>query len=317
MKILHFLLAEESNKKNATDDQKQDEFFIRESIPLWIAPCGYIALAIVSAIAIPLIFPVLRWYYVVVAYIFAPSLAFCNAYGAGLTDINMAYNYGKVGLFVIAALVGKEHGVVAGLAGAGLIKSVISVSCTLMQDFKTGHLTLTSPRAMFLSQAIGTAIGCVIAPLSFFLFYKAFDIGNPNGEYKAPYAIIYRNMAVLGVQGFSALPQHCLHLCYAFFAFGIGVNVVKDLSPPRIGKWMPLPMAMALPFLIGAYIAIDMCVGSLVVFIWHKLNSKKAELMVPAVASGLICGEGLWILPASILALAKVKPPICMKFLVS
>jgi hypothetical protein len=76
-------------------------------------------------------------------------------------------------------------------------------------------------------------------------------------------------------------------------------------------------MAMALPFLIGAYVAIDMCIGSLVVFIWHKLNPKKADLMVPAAASGLICGEGLWILPASILSLAKVNPPICMQFVVS
>ncbi|XP_071916828.1 metal-nicotianamine transporter YSL1-like isoform X2 [Coffea arabica] len=307
----------ESKNNNAIDDLKQDEFFIRESFPTWIAPCGYITLAIVSAIAIPSIFPALKWYYVVVAYIFAPSLAFCNAYGAGLTDINMAYNYGKVGLFLIAALVGKEHGVVAGLAGAGLIKSVISVSCILMQDFKTGHLTFTSPRAMFLSQAVGTAIGCVVAPLCFYLFYKAFDVGNPNGEYKAPFAIIYRNMAVLGVEGFSALPKHCLHLCYGFFALAVGINVVKDLSPARIGKWMPVPMAMALPFLVGAYVAIDMCIGSLVVFVWHKLNSAKAELIVPAVASGMICGEGLWILPASVLALAKVKPPICMKFLVS
>lgn len=307
---------ENSGKKTDDhgDERTLDEVFVRESIPFWIAASGYIFLAGVAAIAIPYIFPQLKWYFVVVAYLFAPALAFCNAYGAGLTDINMAYNYGKVGLFIIAALVGKQHGVVAGLAGCGLVKSVISVSCVLMQDFKTGHLTFSSPRAMFVSQMIGTAIGCVVAPLSFFLFYKAFDIGNPNGEYKAPYAIIYRNMAVLGVQGFSALPEHCLHLCYGFFAFAVGVNFVKDLSPAKVGKWMPVPMAMALPFLVGAYVAIDMCIGSLIVFVWQKLNSKKAELMVAPVASALICGEGLWILPASILALAKINPPICMNF---
>ncbi|CAI9093403.1 OLC1v1028902C1 [Oldenlandia corymbosa var. corymbosa] len=303
--------------KAINHDPKQDEVFLRESFPLWIAPCGYIAMAIISTFAIPTIFPQLKWYYIVVAYIFAPSLAFCNAYGAGLTDINMAYNYGKVGLFIIAALSGKEHGVVAGLAGAGLIKSIIAVSFTLMQDFKTGHLTYASPRAMLISQAIGTVLGCIVAPLSFFLFYKAFDIGNPNGEYKAPYAIIYRNMAVLGVEGFSALPRHCLHLCYGFFVFGAGINIVKDLSPARFGKWMPVPTAMALPFLVGAYVAIDMCIGSVVVFVLDRLKTNKAELLVPAIASGLICGEGLWTLPASILALAKVKPPICMKFLAS
>ncbi|XP_057510329.1 metal-nicotianamine transporter YSL1-like [Actinidia eriantha] len=305
----------EGNQNKSIDDERKNEFFIRESIPMWVGATGYILFALISVIAFPFIFPEVKWYYVIVAYIFAPSLAFCNAYGAGLTDINMAPNYSKVGLFALAALAGREHGVVAGLAGCGLLKSVINVSCILMQDFKTGHLTLTSPRAMLLSQAIGTAIGCVVSPLSFFLFYKAFDVGNPNGEYKAPFALIYRNLAILGVQGFSMLPHHCLQLCYGFFAFAVGVNLVKDFSPPKVGKWVPLPMAMAVPFIVGAYFAIDLCVGSLIVFVWHKLNSKKAEQMVPVVASGLICGEGLWTLPASVLSLAKINPPMCMKFL--
>uniref|UniRef100_A0A7C9EQ94 Uncharacterized protein n=1 Tax=Opuntia streptacantha TaxID=393608 RepID=A0A7C9EQ94_OPUST len=302
------------NKKEALDDLQRNEVFMRERIPIWVACSGYVLFSVISVIVIPLMFPQLKWYYVVVAYILAPSLSFCNAYGAGLTDMNMAYNYGKVALFVLAAITGKDSGVVAGLVGCGLIKSIVSISSDLMHDFKTGHLTLTSPRSMLLSQAIGTAIGCVVAPLTFFLFYKAFDVGNPAGEYKAPYALIYRNMAILGVQGFSALPHHCLQLCYAFFGFAILANLVRDLSPKKIGKWVPLPMAMAVPFLVGAYFAIDMCMGSVVVFVWHKVNSQKARLMVPAVASGLICGDGLWILPSSILALAKVKPPICMGF---
>ncbi|PON72003.1 Oligopeptide transporter [Parasponia andersonii] len=303
------------NQNETLDDHRRNEVFVRDRIPFWIACVGYSFFSLISIIVIPMMFPELKWYYVVVAYILAPSLSFCNAYGAGLTDMNMAYNYGKVALFVLASLAGKENGVVAGLVGCGLIKSIVSISSDLMHDFKTGHLTLTSPRSMLLSQAIGTAIGCVVAPVTFFLFYKAFDVGNPDGEYKAPYALIYRNMAILGVQGFSALPQHCLQLCYGFFAFAIGANLLRDLSPKNIAKWAPLPMAMAVPFLVGAYFAIDMCVGSLVVFVWHKLNNRNAALMIPAVASGLICGDGLWILPSSILALAKVHPPICMRFL--
>ena len=229
----------------------------------------------------------------------------------------MAYNYGKVALFVLAAISGKENGVVAALVGGGLVKSVISVACILMQDFKTAHLTFTSPRAMFFNQVIGTAIGCVVAPCSFFLFYKAFDVGNPYGDFKAPHALIFRNMAIIGVEGFSALPLYCLRLCYGFFAFAIAVNLVRDLLPRKIGQWAPLPLVMAVPFVIGASFAIDMCVGTLIVFVWHKRDTNKAEFMIPAVASGLICGEGLWTLPASILALAKIKPPICMNFVAS
>ncbi|KAL7582551.1 metal-nicotianamine transporter YSL3 [Lactuca sativa] len=296
------------------DTLQQNEVFLRETIPFWVAAVGYIVFSVVSIIIIPIMFHELKWYFVLVAYIIAPSLGFCNAYGAGLTDMNMAYNYGKVALFVLAAMSGKNNGVIAGLVGCGLIKSIVSISSDLMHDFKTAHLTLTSPRSMLVSQAIGTAIGCVVAPLTFFLFYKAFDVGNPDGEYKAPYAIIYRNMAILGVEGFSALPRHCLQLCYGFFAFAMLANIVRD-TWQKIGKWVPLPMAMAVPFLVGAYFAIDMCVGSLVVFVWSKFKKEKADLMVPAVASGLICGDGLWILPSSILALAGVRPPICMSFL--
>ncbi|RDX69287.1 Metal-nicotianamine transporter YSL1 [Mucuna pruriens] len=313
------VLEKIKNRKNDehvdhAEELKQKEVFLRDNISMWIGTGGYIALSVISIIVIPLMFPQLKWFYVVIAYILAPSLAFCNAYGTGLTDMNMAHNYGKVALFVLAAISGRDNGVVAGLVGCGLVKSVVSVACTLMHDFKTAYYTCTSPKAMFICQLIGTALGCVVAPLSFFLFYKAFDVGNPHGEFKAPYALIYRNMAILGVEGFSALPHHCLQLCYGFFAFAVAVNMVRDLSPKRIGRWMPLPMVMAIPFLVGAYFAIDMCLGSLVVYVWHRLNTKKAEVMIPATASGLICGEGLWALPASILALAKIKPPICMKF---
>ncbi|KAI3904609.1 hypothetical protein MKW98_014789 [Papaver atlanticum] len=302
------------NETEDLDDLHRNKVFMRDSIPVKLACVGYMIFSIISTIVIPLMFPQLKWYYVVTAYIMAPSLGFCNAYGAGLTDINMAYNYGKVALFILAALAGKEHGVVAGLIGCGLIKSMVSISSDLMHDFKTGHLTLASPRSMLISQAVGTAMGCVVAPLSFFLYYKAFDIGNPDGVYKAPYALIYRNMAILGVEGFSALPRHCLQLCYGFFAFAVGSNLLRDYTPRGIGKFVPLPMAMAVPFLVGAYFAIDMCLGSLIVFVWEKVDRKKAGVMIPAVASGLICGDGLWTLPSSILALAKVNPPICMKF---
>ncbi|XP_073016481.1 metal-nicotianamine transporter YSL3-like isoform X1 [Primulina eburnea] len=305
------------HKNQSVYNRKQNEVFTREGIPLWMACVGYIVFSVISIIVIPLMFPQLKWYYVLVAYVLAPSLSFCNAYGAGLTDMNMAYNYGKVALFVLAALSGKNNGVVAGLIGCGVIKSIVSISSDLMHDFKTGHLTLTSPRSMLISQGIGTAIGCIVAPFMFFIFYKAFDVGNPDGDYKAPYAIIYRNMAILGVEGFSALPHHCLQMCYGFFSFAILANLLRDVAPERFGKWVPLPMAMAVPFLVGAYFAIDMCVGSLVVFVWGKVNRRKANSMVPAVASGLISGDGLWILPSSILALAKINPPICMGFLPS
>ncbi|KAI4977560.1 hypothetical protein ZWY2020_059697 [Hordeum vulgare] len=70
----------------------------------------------------------------------------------------------------------------------------------LIHDFKKLHST-TSPRSMVVEA--GTLMGCVVAPLTFFLFYEAFDASQNRTASKAP-TLIYRNMAILGVEGFSA-----------------------------------------------------------------------------------------------------------------
>ncbi|KAL5983089.1 putative metal-nicotianamine transporter ysl7 [Asimina triloba] len=302
-----------TNPSLSYDDQRRTELFMKDQIPTWRAIGGYVAMAAISIITLPHIFPQLKWYYVLVICTSAPVLAFCNAYGCGLTDWSLASHYGKLAIFIASAWAG--GGVLAGLAACGVMVGIVQTAADLMQDFKTGYLTLASPRSMFVSQEIGTAMGCVIAPCVFWLFYKAFDgIGTPGSEYPAPFELIYRNMAVLGVEGFSVLPKHCLNLCYVFFAGAILINLVRDILgkdaatflpiPPKVVKMarlIPLPMALAIPFYIGAHFVIDMCLGSFILFVWQKTNKAKADAFAPAVASGLICGDELWILPQSVL----------------
>ncbi|KAK9106346.1 hypothetical protein Syun_022357 [Stephania yunnanensis] len=315
LKVLHrtlFGLFSQLRKKD-----KGDRTLPQGPNTYLVAIGGYVSIAVVSIIILPHIFHQLKWYYVLVIYIFAPILAFCNAYGCGLTDWSLASTYGKLAIFIIGAWAGSAHGgVIAGLAACGVMMNIVSTASDLMQDFKTGYMTLASPRSMFISQVIGTAMGCVISPCVFWLFYKAFhNLGVTGSEYPAPYATVYRNMAILGVEGFSSLPKDCLNLCYAFFAAAIAINLIRDLVGKKWSRFIPLPMAMAIPFYLGSYFAIDMCVGSVILFVWQKLNKAKADAFGPAVASGLICGDGIWTLPSSILALAGVNPPICMKFL--
>ncbi|PIN15675.1 hypothetical protein CDL12_11685 [Handroanthus impetiginosus] len=306
-----------SPKATSYDDERRTQLFLKDQIPTWVAIVGYVTIGIISAATLPHIFRPLKWHYVVVIYIFAPVLAFCNAYGCGLTDWSLASTYGKLAIFVIGAWAGAAHGgVLAGLAACGVMMNIVSTASDLTQDFKTGYMTLASPRSMFISQIIGTAMGCIISPCVFWLFFKAFkDLGVPGSQYSAPYALVYRNMAILGVDGFSALPENCLTLCYIFFGAAIVINGIRDAVGPKYARFIPLPMAMAIPFYLGGYFTIDMCVGSLILFIWEKLDKAKAAAFGPAVASGLICGDGIWTLPSSILALAGVNPPICMKFL--
>lgn len=307
-------LKDSESTKLTMEEKLRDETFLKDNIPSSFAISGYVALAAISTATIPIIFPPLKWYFVLASYIIAPALAFCNSYGCGLTDWSLASTYGKIGLFILASLVGKNGGVIAGLAACGVMMSIVSTAADLMQDFKTGYLTLSSAMSMFVSQLAGTAMGCVIAPLTFWLYWTAFDIGDPDGPFKAPYAIIFREMAIIGVEGFSSLPKHCMVICCVFFVAALVINLLRDVTPTKIARFIPIPMAMAVPFYIGAYFAIDMFVGTVILFVWEKINRKEAEDFAGAVASGLICGDGIWTIPSAILSIFKINPPICMSF---
>lgn len=306
--------GDDEDGKLVLEEKIRNETFVKDGIPSWFAASGYVGLAAISTATIPSIFPQVRWYLVLACYIIAPALAFCNSYGTGLTDWSLASTYGKIGLFIFSSIIGSDGGVIAGLAACGVMMSIVSTAADLMQDFKTGYLTLSSPRSMFVAQLIGTAMGCIIAPLTFWLYWTAFDIGSPDGVYKAPYAVIYREMAILGVEGFSSLPKHCLEICCVFFVLALLVNLLRDTTPKNISKYIPIPMAMAVPFYIGAYFAIDMFVGTVILFVWEKINRKEADDFAGAVASGLICGDGIWTIPSAVLSIFRIDPPICMYF---
>ncbi|XP_076949605.1 putative metal-nicotianamine transporter YSL6 [Bidens hawaiensis] len=310
--LKEILDAEET--KSRLEQQKRDEIFLKDRIPTWFAASGYVGLAAISTATMPLIFPPLKWYLVLCSYLIAPALAFCNSYGTGLTDWSLASTYGKIGLFIISSLVGSNGGVLAGLAACGVMMSIVATAADLMQDFKTGYLTLSSAKSMFVSQLVGTAMGCIIASLTFWMFWTAFDIGTPDSPYKAPYAVIYREMAILAVEGFSELPKHCLGLCCGFFVAAIVLNMLRDWTPAKVSRFIPIPMAMAVPFYIGAYFAIDMFVGTVILFVWERVNKKDSEDYAGAVASGLICGDGIWTIPSAILSIFRIDPPICMYF---
>lgn len=285
--------------------------FTTDTIPWWIGAVGYVLLAVAGVVVIPFLYPGLTWYMVLVAYCIVPLFAVPNVYGMGLTDWDMASTYGKVAIFIFAAW----GGVIPGLASCGILLQGTSSAATLMQDFRTGFITLSSPRAMFWSQVCGAFVGCFIAPAVFLMFWTAYPIGEPGSDYPNPYADVYRAMAILATSGVSALPTYCMAICGGIFGFVIIFNLFKDfLCPAKYAKFLPIPMAMAIPFYLGAWVAVDMMWGTFVKGVWEWYNPASAALLVPAVASGLIAGDGIWAIPAAVLSMVHVKPPLCVNW---
>ena len=72
--------------------------------------------------------------------------------------------------------------------------------------------------------------------------------------------------------------------------------------------------AMAIPFYIGANVAVDMALGSLVKAAWFLVSPAGAFGLCIAAASGLIVGDGIWSIFDANLALFKVPQPFCVSF---
>ncbi|KAL6627047.1 hypothetical protein ACP70R_030773 [Stipagrostis hirtigluma subsp. patula] len=306
------------------DDQRRLQVFQSDNVPTTVAFGGYTLFAIISVIFVPRIFPQLKLYHVAICYALAPLLAFCNSYASGLTDWSLGTVYGKLAIFIFGAWVGKTSGgQIAGLVACGVVVVVIGNAGELMQDYKTAYLTLTSPLSMFTSQVIGTAIGCIINPFILLGFQKMVgeeNLGKAGSAYGAPMAVAYRGLAVLSSEGIKALPQHSMELSAAAFVLALVVDSLSAIASARkwrIKAYIPNIMAMTVPFFVGPTFAIDMAIGCLILFIWKQTDKQAATMLAVVVASGLICGEGLWALPSAFLQIFKVDPPICMKFLSS
>ncbi|GJN03131.1 hypothetical protein PR202_ga20540 [Eleusine coracana subsp. coracana] len=132
--------------------------------------------------------------------------------------------------------------------------------------------------------------------------------------FKAPLAVIFREMSIIGVEGLSALPQHCLAICSVFFITSLVINLLRDVTPENVSKFIPSPMTMAIPFYIGAYFSIDMFIGTAIMFVWERANEEECRNFKDVVASVLICGDGIWSVPSAILSILRIDPPICMYF---
>ena len=80
---------------------------------------------------------------------------------------------------------------------------------------------------------------------------------------------VWLNLSAAFMQGFGELPQHCGQMMIGFFCLSLAMSLLRDLVPTRFSVFIPIPMAMAIPFYVGASVAIDICIGALIKAYWY------------------------------------------------
>ena len=165
---------------------------------------------------------------------------------------------------------------VASFSIAGVVAVAAGLAGDVMNDFKSGHLIGTPPRAQVIAEAIGGVIGAVVACLVLMLLLDTYGSFGPGTELPAPQAAAVSAM----VSGLDSIPG---------FAIGLVVGIVLYL--------LNVPAAtLGLGVYLGTNISVIMGLGALVALIVRKASGKareKADRMTSLISSGFLGGEGI------------------------
>ncbi|MBN2252388.1 MAG: OPT/YSL family transporter [Kosmotogaceae bacterium] len=201
--------------------------------------------------------------------------------GVWLTTAMAASITGQSGInpmeiFGIIILIAVKSVASLGTIEAFLVAGVVAVACGLagdvLNDFKSGYLLKTDPRAQIVAETVGGVIGAVVSVIVLFIMFRAYGTMGPGTELPAPQAYAVSTM----VGGLPNTPAF-------FFGLMIGIIIyLMKLPGMTLGIGMYLPMEISTAAFVGG--VISLIVGKI------RPESKETGMIV---SSGLLGGEGI------------------------
>lgn len=180
-----------------------------------------------------------------------------------------------------------------------------------MQDFKTGHLVGTAPRAQFQGQLIGSLFSIFVTTTAFSFYSSAYTIPGP--EFPAPTAYVWLNLARLLRS--NRLPDRVDTFMGVFGIIAAVAGCTKAFATrngrsPRWLRWMPSGVAFAVGMLNTPNFSLSRLIGGITEAWWrrkyYKLRQRDdgvdedweddtglGEVEIVIIASGFVLGEGV------------------------
>jgi uncharacterized oligopeptide transporter (OPT) family protein len=259
-----------------------------EDAPLsWIAG-GAIVLAVALCVIQKLFFCLPFWMSGVAILLSVPLML------VGLRALGET-NWGPIG-----ALSNMMQALFAGIAPGSLVANVVpsgvagTVAVTsegLMQDYRTGYIIGSSPRAMFIAQIIGAPIGAAALAFTYPLLVKTYGLIGDHAQLAAPGARRSAAFAQLLVAGVDKLPPSALWAGLAAAALGCVFAAMEQSE--RVRRWTPSPVALSLGLLLPFSSISTMFLGAVIAAVWLARHPASAARYLIAVASGFIAGEAM------------------------
>ncbi len=181
--------------------------------------------------------------------------------------------------------------VTANILGNSTTGTIASTSEGLMQDYKTGHLIGSTPRAMTIAQLIGAPVGAAALAWSYPMLVSTYGIVGEHAQLAAPTARRAAGFAEVLSAGVSSIPSTSLIAMAVAIVLGIIFALLEQ--NPKVRTWSPSPTGLSLGLLLPFAAVSTIFVGGVLGALWMALAPSSAKTYLVPLASGFIAGEAL------------------------
>jgi uncharacterized oligopeptide transporter (OPT) family protein len=166
--------------------------------------------------------------------------------------------------------------------------------CTdLMNDFRVGKAIGATPSKQLAAQCLGIAVGSIIGVL----VYRAL-IPDPQAmlltqEWPAPAVATWKAVAQTLISGLDSLSGDVrIAILFGGLA-GLALGALEAMMPARRARYLPNAAALGLSFILPASVSIMMSCGAIMTWLISLRWSRLTDQFAIAVAAGLVAGESM------------------------
>ena len=215
----------------------------------------------------------------------------------------------------ISALSNMMQGVFAALAPGNVAANMIASGTTgtiatsseaIMQDYRCGQIIGTRPRHLTVMQLLAVPIGAAAVSWMYPVLvdaYHIFDTTDASGKLvkaglSSPISNKWAGFAQILKDGVSSLPTSALYVLLIASVLGVVLTVLE--STARFRRFVPSPTGIGIGMIVPFSVVATMFLGALGGVVWEKRSRATADVYLLPLASGLIAGEAMVAVLASI-----------------
>nr|QKW93845.1 peptide transporter [Vitiosangium cumulatum] len=230
-----------------------------------------------------------------------PLCAVC-ARATGQTDIAPISTVGQLAQVGFGMVAPEQPGLNVG-AGA-VVSGAASHTSASLWSLQSGRLLGASASRQLLVQLSGLLLGAAVAVPTYSLLVSVYGLGSQ--ALPTPTGLQFKAVAEVTSHGLGGMPPSSTLATGLAFALGVLLSVG---SRGRLARLLPSAAAMGMGFVVPAYYAVTLCLGSLLAVLVSRLRPSSTQTLQSAGAGAIVAESLMGVLIAALLSFGLIQPP--------